>query len=180
MSSIQYKVIHPSIENLAPANITFPDDVWGIIKDYMIDYTHKNLTYENYEFDKVDNSQFIDIKWDYKNTKLDKIMMNDSEYYENDKQNLMWIAVIKEKFNWERGEKIHLHQMCKTDGMTGYGKFYIIGNKTILRGVFSEFYIDENGFVFRQYSKWNQDKKEMISTMEKVDCMYNKLLKCDE
>lgn len=70
--------------------------------------------------------------------------------------------------------------MCKTDGMTGYGKFYISGHKTISRGVFSDFYIYENGFVFRQYSKWNQDKKEMISTMEKVDCMYNKLLKCDE
>ena len=153
-------------------SIKFPDGVWGIIKEFMITYTHKQLTYENdYNYDSEDEDDIIKkqnnipnyvcILWDYRNDTLDNIISNDIRYNPDHKQNLMWIETIKKRNNWKKGEELYLSFKCNCDGA-----FYVWGYKT-LQGYNNDMMIDTNGVVNVFRGKWTKE----------VDCMYNDLLK---
>ena len=152
-------------------SIKFPDGVWGIIKEFMITYTHKQLHYKNdYNYDSEDADDIIKQKnnipnyvcilWNYENATLDKIITNDRRYKPDYKQNMMWIETIKKRNNWKKGEKLYLSLKCNCDGA-----FYVWGYKT-LQGYNNDMMIDKNGVVNVCRGKWKE-----------VDCMYNDLLK---
>jgi hypothetical protein len=148
------------------------EDCWKLIKEFMIDYTHKRLHYKNdYNYDIEDQDDIIKkqhnipnyvlLLWNYNNNKLDNIIENDIRYNPEHKQNLMWIETIKQKNNWKKGEEIYLSFKCNCDGAC-----YVWGYKR-QQGYDTDMMIDSNGVV-------NKVRFEMS---QEVDCMYNDLLK---
>jgi len=146
------------------------EDCWKLIKSFMIDYTHKRLRFKNdYNYDikneddiiKKQNNipNYVLVFWNYKNKKLDNIIENDIRYNPEHKQNLMWIENIKKINNWKQGEELYLDLKCNCDGA-----FYVWGYK---KQQFCDMMINANGIV----------NKVRFDTNQKVDCMYNDLLK---
>jgi len=168
-------------------SIKFPDGVWDIITEFMVEYPHKALTYENnYDYDVDDKDDiikqqtnipnYICVMWDYENNILEKTILNDIAFSTHEKQNLMWIDTIKEKNNWKKGEHLYLDFKCNCDGA-----FYVWGHKTKQTKT-HQLYINRDGYVIRYYPNFKkyiitQDTKDVEYKYKKADCMYNDLLK---
>ena len=175
----------------------FPDEVWDIIKDFMIEYTHKTLTYETSynnvigrNMTRVDiifetndtikeyigSPNHIILSWDYENEKIDKIMSNDYCFSPSKKTNYMWIKIIKDKYHWKKGERLYIDMKCNCDGV-----FYVWGVKKREHKT-HQLYINSKGFVVhlkadvKKYNK-TKDYKDVEYKYKIADCMYNDLLK---
>ena len=163
----------------------FPDGVWDNIKEFMIEYTHRTLMYAtNYE-DDLDvqtndtikhTPNYVLVSWDYKNKKIDNIMENDYSFNPPERNNFMWIKLIKEKYNWKKGERLYLDMKCNCDGI-----FKVWGIKKREHNN-HQMYINSKGFVVHiqaDYNKYNKTKdyKDVEYKYKLADCMYNDLLK---
>jgi len=175
----------------------FPDEVWDIIKDFMIEYTHKTLTYETSynnvigrNMTRVDiivetndtikeyigSPNHIILSWDYENEKIDKIMNNDYRFSPPEKTNFMWIKIIKDKYHWKKGERLYLDMKRNCDGL-----FWVWGVKKREHKT-HQIYINSKGFVVHlkaDVKKYNITKnyKDVEYKYKLADCMYNDLLK---
>ena len=158
----------------------FPDGVWDNIKEFMIEYTHRTLMYStNYNNDDVQrmcNPNYVLVSWDYENTKIDKIMDNDYSFNPPERTNFMWIKIIKEKYNWKKGERLYIDMKCNCDGL-----FTVWGMKKREHKT-HQIYINSKGFVVHlkaDYNKYNKTKdyKDVEFKYKLADCMYNDLLK---
>jgi len=168
----------------------FPDEVWDNIKDFMIEYTHRTLTYYTNYDDELDaivetndtieeyygSPYNILVSWDYENEKIDKIMENDYSFNPPEKTNFMWIKIIKDKYNWKKGERLYIDMKCNCDGL-----FRVWGTKKREHKT-HQLYINSKGFVvhlkadFNKYNK-TKDYKDVEYKYKLADCMYNDLLK---
>lgn len=158
----------------------FPDGVWDNIKEFMIEYTHRTLMYStNYNKDDdrtMCNPNYVLVSWDYENTKIDKIMENDYSFNPPEKTNFMWIKIIKDNYQWKKGERLYLDMKCNCDGL-----FKVWGMKKREHKT-HQIYINSKGFVvhlkadFNKYNK-TKDYKDVEYKYKLADCMYNDLLK---
>ena len=146
----------------------FPDGVWDNIKEFMIEYTHRTLTYStNITYTVVETNDTIKqtsmcslncvlVSWDYENTKIDKIMGNDYSFNPPEKTNFMWIKIIKEKYHWKKGERLYIDMKCNCDG-----SFYVWGRKKREHKT-HQIYINSKGFVVHlkaDFNKYNNEFK---------------------
>lgn len=146
-----------------------PDGVWANIKEFMIEYPHKTLKYDYYEDEPKSNHCII--MWNDENN----MMENEYNYSKDRTQNLIWIKYVKAKFNWKMGEKLYLFQKTNCDGA-----FYIYRSQDNT-DVFNDFYINEEGYVYRKYFDMikyyeTKNRADIICEYQQVDCMYNNLL----
>jgi len=158
-----------------------PDGVWDNIKEFIIEYPHKTLKYDYWEDEdegeeQESKSNHCIIMWNDENNFTNNMMCNDYGYSEDRIQNLMWIDYVKSMFNWNMGEKLYLFQKSKCDGA-----FYIYRSHDNTSDTFNDFYINEEGFVYRKYfnmDKYNKtnNRADIICKFQKVDSMYNNLL----
>ena len=122
------------------------------------------------------NPNYVLVSWDYENTKIDKIMGNDYSFNPPEKTNFMWIKIIKEKYHWEKGQRLYIDMNRNCDGL-----FRVWGMKKREHKT-HQIYINSKGFVvhlkadFNKYNK-TKDYKDVEYKYKLADCMYNDLLK---
>ena len=159
----------------------FPDGVWDNIKEFMIEYTHRTLMYsiiyKEKNYDTIKHTpMYVDVSWNYENTKIDNIMMNDYTFNPCERNNFMWIKIIKEKYHWKKGERLYIDMKCNCDGL-----FTLWGVKKREHKT-HQMYINSKGFVvhlktyFNKYNK-TKDTNDLEYKYILADCMYNDLLK---